>query len=322
MFENFAFTLKADSDTSSDDDDPPPSPKSKPSDHSSPTGPTMATPATALYNSDGDNIESLVRKMSKQTLVRELQPDLTLESQNCNTAFNRPTNQIPIPIRLQIQAPSDIPGPLMELDTNQHTKPVINNHATQLRPQRHYEIIGNHPERSIDHEDPSLRAPDGDRSSRQLETRRNSNPPNSRTVDLMTNMIENGVQCNVHISRATSPILAARQSSPAANLTPSNNPDFNLNPQILADSNMELEVDTDYLRQDNNEDPPSDPLALRDASTPAGIRKFGYLKYRSSYEAAARCKNMRKSIPRMRRRPKVSRSDPTTSSSTTNSTTN
>ncbi|KAI1418451.1 hypothetical protein F5Y13DRAFT_149198 [Hypoxylon sp. FL1857] len=316
MFEDFAFTVKADSDALSDDDDPPPSPKSKPSDHSSPPRVTMATPATAEYSTDGDRIESLVRKMSKQTLVRELQPALPSETRNCDTDFRLPTSQMPI--RIQIQAPSEAPGSSMELDTNQPTQPIIDNHATHSRMQRYYEIIGNHPERPIADEESSLRVSDGDRLRRQLETRPNSNPPRTRTVDLMRNMIENGVQCNVHISRPNSPMIAARQPSPAANLT---HPDFSINPQIFADSNMELEVDMDFLRQDDDETSPSDLLALRNASTPAGIRKFGYLKYRSSYEAAARCKNMRKSIPRMRRRPKASRSDSTTSSSITSSTT-
>ncbi|KAI1140175.1 hypothetical protein F5Y05DRAFT_308611 [Hypoxylon sp. FL0543] len=318
MFEHFAFTLKADSDTPSDDDEPPPSPKSNPSDHTLTTRTAMATPTTVAYNSESDRIESLVRKMSKQTLVRESQPAFTFESQDRDTTFNLPTTQVPI--QIQIQAPSDIPGPSMEIDTNQYAQPVIDNHATQARTQRQYEIIGNR-QGSID-EGSSLRVHDGDRSSRQLETRRNSNSPNSRAVDLMTSMIENGVQCNLHVSGPTSPMIAAQQPSPAANPTPPNRPDFSLNPQIFADNNMELEVDADFLNQNDDEEVfPSDPMALRNAGVPAGIRKFGYLKYRSSYEAAARCKNMRKSIPRMRRRPKASRPPSTTSSSMTSSTT-
>ncbi|KAI0137792.1 hypothetical protein F4776DRAFT_83387 [Hypoxylon sp. NC0597] len=319
MFEHFAFTLKADSDTTSDDDDPPPSPKSKPSDRSSPTMATMAIPPNAVYNSDGDRIESLVRKMSKQTLLRELQPTSSVESQNCETDFNLPSEQTPI--QIQIEASSDIPGTSMELDTNQHPQPVIDNHATQSRLQRHYEIVENRPQQSITDKDSSLRVPVDDRPRRQSETRLNSNPPSSRTIDLMTNMIENGVQCNVHISRPTSPMPAPQQPSPAAHLAPSSHPDLNINPQIFANSNVELEVDMDFLRQGSDETPPSDSLALREAGAPVGIKKFGYLKYRSSYEAAARCKNMRKSVPRMRRRPKASPSDSTTPSSVTSSTT-
>ncbi|OTA82505.1 hypothetical protein M434DRAFT_37084 [Hypoxylon sp. CO27-5] len=319
MFEHFAFTLKADSDTTSDDDDPPPSPKSKPSDRSSPTMATMAMPPAAVYNSDGDRIESLVRKMSKQTLLRELQPPPSFESQNCETDFNLQSNQAPI--QIQIQDSSDITGTSMELDINQHTQPVIDNHTIQSRLQRHYEILGNHLEHPVTDEDSSLRIPAGDRPRRQSETRLNSNPPGSRTIDLMSNMIENGVQCNVHISRPTSPLPAPRQPSPAPHLVPSNNPDLNINPQIFANSNVELEVDMDFLKQGSDESPLNDSLALREAGAPMGIRKFGYLRYRSSYEAAARCKNMRKSVPRMRRRPKPSPSDSTTSSSVTGSTT-
>ncbi|KAI2467409.1 hypothetical protein F4781DRAFT_311197 [Annulohypoxylon bovei var. microspora] len=317
MFEDFAFTQKADSDTTSDDDHPPPSPKSKSSKESSPTMATLAMPTNALFNQDGDRIDCLVRKMSQQTFVRDSRSALSLEFQNCEADFNLPTNQMPI--QIQIQAPSTSTGPSagpstrtsIELDPNQPIVPVIDSRPTELPQQQRYsEITENQARHPIASEDSNLT--DGDRPWRQPETRLNNSASNYRSLDLMTNMIENGVQCNVHASRPTSPLLSpyplsSNLISPSSDPIQFKKPDYNINPQIMHDSNIELEVDVNFRNGDDDEDSPSGSSALRDASTPAGVRKFGYLKYRSSYEAAARCKNMRKNIPRMRKRPKVTR---------------
>lgn len=317
MFEHFAFTQKADSDTTSDDDNPPPSPKSK-SSEPSPTMATLATPIPtgALFNQDGDRIDCLVRKMSQQTFVRDSRSTIPLQ---CDVDFNLQINQMPI--QIQIDAPSTSTKPSnfsttgmpIESDPGQPIVPAIDSHPIQLPQQeRHFELLDDRAERPIVSGDFNLINPNGEEPWQQPRPRPTSST-NSRTLDLMTTMIENGVQCNVHTSRPTSPKpspypLSSNLIQPSSKPIKSKKPDYNLNPQMFHDSNMELEVDVNFCNgEDDDEVSLSGPSALRDASTPAGVRKFGYLKYRSSYEAAARCKNMKKNIPRMRKRPKVTR---------------
>lgn len=162
----------------------------------------------------------------------------------------------------------------------------------------------------IDGRSPDLKVPGGEGSQLQANPRLNSNTPKPHALDLMSNMIENGEQCNVHVSTPATPLSATRPPSSVDFATPTNL-DRSDNSTILEeDTSMKLEVDMDFCAQEGqDEQPPPEILALRNASGPAGIRKFGYLKYRSTVEAAARCKNMRKSVPRMRRRTKTQRSD-------------
>ncbi|KAI1204939.1 uncharacterized protein F4807DRAFT_445088 [Annulohypoxylon truncatum] len=334
MFDNFTLTQRADSDATSDEDNPLPSPKSKSSEEPSPTMATLATPTGALFNQDGDRIDCLVRKMSQQTFVRDTRSAMSLELQNCEADFNLPTDQMPIQIQIDASSisagPSNFPlaGAATESDPNQLIIPAIDSDPTQLpRPQQHYEIIENHVIHPIASGDSNPRVPDGDRPWRQPETRLHNSTSNPRTLNLMTTMIENGAQCNVRPSRPTSPMpspypLSSNLIPPSSEPIQFKKPDYNLNPQMFHDSNMELEVDPSFCNGENDDEVTlGGPSALRDASTPAGVRKFGYLKYRSSYEAAARCKNMRKNIPRMRKRPKVTRPQgstaPTTSASST-----
>ncbi|KAI1332715.1 hypothetical protein F5Y16DRAFT_394023 [Xylariaceae sp. FL0255] len=134
-------------------------------------------------------------------------------------------------------------------------------------------------------------------------TRLHRSASNLRTLDLM---VENGVQCNVQLStpptptRTSSacsvqpePIQIAQDDDPRSQPPPS--------PPPPIPRSMELEVDLGFSEHDDDT-MLSETLALRHASTPVGIRKLGYLRYRSSTEAALACKNMKRSAPRMRRR--------------------
>ncbi|KAI0386978.1 hypothetical protein F5Y04DRAFT_74547 [Hypomontagnella monticulosa] len=316
MFENFAFNEKADSDTSPDDDDPPPSPKSELRQRSSPT---MASSARPQHGSDGDRIDSLVRKMSKQTLVREPALALSLDEQNHETDLGQSSGRPPI--QIQVQAPPPTSEFDVGLSPNQPAHPIVDNLLAQLRPQHYRDRMRNRFDGFIDSPSSSSKATDEDESQLQIEPRRNSNFSKPQALDLMSNMIENGVQCNVHASTPTTPLSATRPPS-SVDFAPPPILDRSDNSTILEeDTGMKLEVDMDYCAQEEQEEqPPPEILALRNASGPAGIRKFGYLKYRSTLEAAARCKNMRKSVPRMRRRTKTQRSDsavPSETSSTT-----
>ncbi|KAJ8121009.1 hypothetical protein O1611_g10214 [Lasiodiplodia mahajangana] len=139
------------------------------------------------------------------------------------------------------------------------------------------------------------------RPRRSTDTRLHKSASNLRMLDLVTGMIENGVQCNVQTSTPPSPSKTPSTSSAfPVNIEPQDP----INPNLLP-GRMHLEVDMSYGDLDE-ETILNDNLALRHASAPSGIRKFGLLRYRSSSEAAQSCKNMKKSVPRMRRRRKTS----------------
>ncbi|GAW16239.1 hypothetical protein ANO14919_056620 [Xylariales sp. No.14919] len=156
---------------------------------------------------------------------------------------------------------------------------------------------------------------DAKRPRRATDVRLHKSASNLRMLGLVTGMIENGVQCNVQNSTPPSPTGTSSTTSLAVPASMRY-----IEPQDPIDSHllpgrMQLEVDMGFSELDE-ETMLNDNLALRHASTPAGIRKFGFLRYRSSTEAAQSCKNMKKSAPRMRRRLKSnskSASGPSTS---------
>ncbi|KAI0551625.1 hypothetical protein F4679DRAFT_538602 [Xylaria curta] len=148
---------------------------------------------------------------------------------------------------------------------------------------------------------------------RRMESRLHRSASNLRMLGLVTGMIENGVQCNVHNSTPSSPTrkLSVPTTLPTSmRYIEAQDP---VEPHLLP-GRMQLEIDQGFSELDE-ETLLNENLALRHAGTPAGIRKFGFLRYRSSSEAAQSCKNMKKSVPRMRRRRKPS-TTPASDSST------
>ncbi|KAI1116279.1 hypothetical protein F5Y14DRAFT_76491 [Nemania sp. NC0429] len=141
------------------------------------------------------------------------------------------------------------------------------------------------------------------RPRRGTETRLHRSASNLRMLDLVSGMIENGVQCNVQNSTPPSPakVLSTPLVLPAC--TQYIEPRDPIDPRS-SPGRMQLEVDMGSTELDEDT-LLRESLALRNASTPAGIRKLGFLRYRSSSEAAQACKNMKKSVPRMRRRHKT-----------------
>ncbi|KAF2969564.1 hypothetical protein GQX73_g3997 [Xylaria multiplex] len=153
---------------------------------------------------------------------------------------------------------------------------------------------------------------DAKRSRRATDVRLHKSASNLRMLGLVTDMIENGVQCNVQSSTPPSPTGASSTSLAVPASMRYAEPHDSIDSHLLP-GRMQLEVDMGFSELDE-EAMLNDNLALRHASTPAGIRKFGFLRYRSSTEAAQSCKNMKKSAPRMRRRHKTnSTSTPATS---------
>ncbi|KAI1270496.1 hypothetical protein F5Y18DRAFT_14460 [Xylariaceae sp. FL1019] len=153
------------------------------------------------------------------------------------------------------------------------------------------------------------------RLRRPTESRLHKSASNLRMLDLMSGMVENGVQCKVQTSTPPSPTKTCSTSS----VLPLPVAKGFIEPQDLTDpeqlpARMDLEVDMGFSEQDE-ETMLNETLALRHASTPAGIRKMGFLRYRSSTEAALQCKNMKKSVPRMRRRARTN--PPSTAASST-----
>ncbi|KAI0875461.1 hypothetical protein GGS24DRAFT_291901 [Hypoxylon argillaceum] len=154
-------------------------------------------------------------------------------------------------------------------------------------------------------EDKTLSKPsDIKRPRRSTDTRLHKSASNLRMLDLVTGMIENGVQCNVQNSSPPSPSKTPSTSSAFPASMNCIEPQDPVTPLALP-GRMQLEIDMCHGELDE-EALLNDNLALRHASAPAGIRKFGLLRYRSSSEAAQSCKNMKKSVPRMRRRRRTS----------------
>ncbi|KAI1631709.1 hypothetical protein F4809DRAFT_149973 [Biscogniauxia mediterranea] len=145
---------------------------------------------------------------------------------------------------------------------------------------------------------------DTKRLRRQTEARHYKSTSSLRSLTLVTDMVENGVQCNV---RSSAPSLAPQPANSACTIPiePGNGPDAD-----MCEDAMNLEVDLGYREQDDKS-LLDDTIVLRRAGTPAGISKFGFLRYRSSTEAALSRKDMKRSVPRMRRRRKNKTPPPT-----------
>ncbi|OTB00868.1 hypothetical protein M426DRAFT_323982, partial [Hypoxylon sp. CI-4A] len=327
MSEHFEFSLKADSDTSVDDDEPPPSPQSILHQESSPTTGSSSS-AEILYNSDGERIDCLVRIMSEQTLMRDPRFALSTGSQPYGTNVTDTSSG-------QIPPQSQTDTSILRADTSTalhsaSTQPTqsaiqyIGNGVAELHPSEHQQAAEQEHSGRVFIQPPNLIGQEYN-LRRPPETRLDGSSSHSRTENLMTAMIENGIQCNV---QNATPLASASTSEqpispePVLSTHVDHYLDHHISPYISQDiTSMPLQVDTEFCSQDGESVPP-ESLTLRDAGAPAGIRKYGYLKYRSSLEAASRCKNMKRSVPRMRRRPKQPKPEhPTLSSSTVNSTT-
>ncbi|KAI0099423.1 hypothetical protein F4814DRAFT_433198 [Daldinia grandis] len=299
MSESFASNQKMDSDIPPDDDDPSPSPSPETKLYQS-SSPAMSTSAASPARSDGDRIECLVRRMSKQTFVRESLIASAMESQGYQANSSLPIN--PEPMQMEIQTPPHISEPSNQFSYTHLTEPPSDQYISQLIPPQHYEKMANPPS------DPAM---DGNFTSgiamqdtqQQPEMSPQGRFPNLRRLDLMANMIENEEQCNVYIPRPVTLIPTPRLPS-SADPAPSAGPSSRRGLRIPYDNSTVLEVDEGICTQPD-EQAPSETRGLREASGPEGIRKLGHLKYRTSLETAMRCKNMRKSAPRMRRRPKT-----------------
>ena len=168
---------------------------------------------------------------------------------------------------------------------------------------------------------------DADRHRRQTEPRP---PQNHCRENLLTTMVEHSVQCNVQGSAPSEhPGSAPRRPShqrlqclaePGSGGRSNYNgggrrgSDVHRPPGLIAFDDMAgLEVDPSYCEADDDV-LLRDIMALREAGGPAGIRKtvsaypaypnnHHHLRYRSSADVGAQYRNLKRNVPRMRRRP-------------------
>ncbi|KAI1439112.1 hypothetical protein GGR50DRAFT_1543 [Xylaria sp. CBS 124048] len=140
---------------------------------------------------------------------------------------------------------------------------------------------------------------DSRRPRRSTETRLRS-ASNARMLDLVTGMIKNGVQCNVQDTAPPSPTRKWSSSSIFSSVPRFTEWQNTIDPRTPP-SNIELGVDGTFNKLDGGTTF-DDNVTLRLVSAPAGIRKLGPLRYRSSSEAAQSCRNVKRNVPRMRRR--------------------
>ncbi|KAI1778663.1 hypothetical protein F4818DRAFT_306347 [Hypoxylon cercidicola] len=311
MLKNFAFAF-ADEGASPDDDDPLSCPRSLPDQYLFRAMTTSDSPE--LDSAHISHFETGNRKS-----IQNSQSLLSLEAQSSEAGLNPSID--PDQVRIQIQMhPASIPW--IELDPKP-AEPIVAHSQSQFQQhQRHASIES----QSDDQSDDTIagvvngiRKRDGLRRPTQEPSR--SASPSKRRPNLLANMIESGEQCNVQNSASHTAMASSPPLPPfLINLMASAKFDDNMNPPFM-DDEMELEVDEDHCSRQEESSGSSAPITLRDAEAPAGIRKF-VPKYRTSVDAASRCKNMRRSVPRMRRRPKTHQSESTSSRSeaSTNST--
>ncbi|KAI8958503.1 hypothetical protein F5Y11DRAFT_38302 [Daldinia sp. FL1419] len=300
MSGSFASNQKMDADITIDDDDPSPSPSpgSKLYRNSSPT---MSISADSPTRSEGDRIECLVRGMNNQTLMRESLIASAMESRGCEAIPDLPINTNQDTMQMEMQTPPHMSLPSNEYSSSHFTQFPSDQYTAQLIPPQHHDETASRLSGPPVDENVAPSTVPGNKQQ-QPETSLSSRFPNLRRLDLMANMIENEEQCNVHISKPVNLIPAPRLPS-SADREPSAGLASRRGLRVPYDSNTILEVDEAICTQPDDQ-APSEILGLRNASGPEGIRKLGHLKYRTSLETAMRCKNMRKSAPRMRRRPK------------------
>ncbi|KAI0148754.1 hypothetical protein GGR57DRAFT_228626 [Xylariaceae sp. FL1272] len=234
-------------------------------------------------------------------------PALSPIPEAVNAAFSRPTIQ-----PLTNLTPSLYPSPPLQHD------PTMPSHlacAITSQSEQQPRYIPPQPPLHPPGDSTATKSPDVKRLRRQTESRLHKSASNLRMLDLMSGMVENGVQCQIQTSTPPSPTRTYSTSSvtPLPVAMAFIEPQDPIDPEQLP-TRMDLEVDLGFSEQDE-ETMLNETLALRHASTPAGIRKMGFLRYRSSTEAALQCKNMKKSTPRMRRRTRTN--PPSTAASST-----
>ncbi|KAI8629905.1 hypothetical protein F5Y19DRAFT_62995 [Xylariaceae sp. FL1651] len=257
----------------------------------------------------GRNLDILIHRLNRKPILQDSLRWRFLDEEG--RRLEEEPEPIAMPTQTLVQPPEptstleSIPELSPRCDSNHPIPPLCGTFAPQVQ----YKYDGQVADPSSE-DRAHLKSTDTKRLRRPTETRLHKSASNLRTLGLMTDMIENGVQCNVQNSTPSSPTRTSSTSSALPRSTHYTEPDGAPGSHTLP-VRMELEIDMGHSEPEEDT-MLNDGLALRHASSPAGIRKFGLLRYRSSAEAALSCKNMKKSVPRMRRRTRTNSTNSTT----------
>ncbi|KAK7755998.1 hypothetical protein SLS62_001941 [Diatrype stigma] len=307
MFEDYIFGLTVDPDGMSDHDDPPISPTSPSACHNGRYS-LAAAPARPAHPLASDiTVHGLAENEGIDRLAHELREQASISGRQARIQSSRilPEDSSECLVARGCARIQHAGGPVATFRTQPPT-----NHKGD-RPQASYRQRAegiSQPELTGPGTDPSSEAISSRRLRRQTDPRPQQQQHNHPCLEnLLTNMVEHEVQCNVQGATLEPPVLttrpsllrippppAAAVSSTTTTTTSSGLADF--------DHLMDLEVDTNYC-EGADENLLDDTIALREAGAPTGVKKPGTtLRYRTSMDVGVQCRNMKRNIPRMRRR--------------------
>lgn len=126
--------------------------------------------------------------------------------------------------------------------------------------------------------------------------------PRASRTRLVTTMVQQGDQCRVRPTMATASRRSAATLAARIRRMQLSSDDQHMVDEIISTFDVDYQLGLDSSRPSSPR--PPQHLTLAQAAEPAGISKAGSLRFRSSSEAGMSCHAMKKSEPRMRRRPK------------------
>lgn len=126
--------------------------------------------------------------------------------------------------------------------------------------------------------------------------------PRASLTRLVTTMVQQGDQCRVQPTMATASRRSAATLAARIRRMQLSSDDQHMVDEIISTFDVDYQLGLDSSRPSSPR--PPQHLTLAQAAEPAGISKPGSLRFRSSSEAGMSCHAMKKSKPRMRRRPK------------------
>jgi len=126
--------------------------------------------------------------------------------------------------------------------------------------------------------------------------------PRASLTRLVTTMVQQGDQCRVQPTIATAPRRSTATLAARIRRMQLSSDDQYVVDEVISTFDVDYQLGLDSSRSSSPR--PPQHLTLAQAAEPAGISKAGSLRFRSSSEAGMNCHAMKKSKPRMRRRPK------------------
>ena len=301
MFEDYIFDLNVYSDSDDMPDDPPISPTSSSAflhnGHYSlaaaaPTGLDVASNANLFEN---ESVDRLAHELDERASIsgrqarrpqQKLAKDRSVERRSESLAGRHALGRDAVPI------------------TSYRMQPPVNREACRASFRQRAETQPDIAAAAGGGAESSLEATyQSKRLRRQTDPRPQQQQNNPCLENLLTTMVEHNVQCNVQSSGPEpTPMLTSRPS--LLRISSSVVPSGCGSGLAVFDDLMPLEVDANYCEGEDDA-LLNDTVALRDAGAPAGVKKHGGLRYRTSADVGGQYRNMKRNVPRMRRRPKT-----------------